>query len=849
MSDWLFRSVIRLVPDSWRDAVRADLEQDARAERHGPLWCAWQAIRVALKLRVTFGGGAMLFDLRYALRSLLRARWFTVGAALTFALGIGVNLAVFLAVDQVLFRALPYQNPQDLVILRGCSPKSGQCGGGMFPDLLAQEAGDRLQTLGEFAHLGMTGGYAVSPTGDEPPLRLVMVSPNLLRVLGVRPVAGRDISEAETQEKQVVALLSYEAWQHRYRGNASVLGKPVGPGARSPTIIGILPRGFLPPAWAIQDASWEGLTLTSNATIMAPVARLRPGASREAAQAEIGSFIASLGSRLKAPNAPADAPLPYIRVDTLGAVLFEQSTDYAWLIAATAAIVLLMACANLAGLLLARGRSREHESAIRTALGASSARIVFTSILETAVVCVAGACLALVVLGLTSRALASVLPPVFGRYMADVSDPRVMGAALLISAIAAVVAGLWPGARLARVQVSAVLQRAGREGRFTRLPGGRSLLAVEAALGVVLVLGAALAVRSFVKLATEDLGYRPENLYRVRISLPRTVVPAENLAQYQTLLQMSADVPGVLAVAGGDSVLANGATAMRRFSKDPTQRGARYEVTAGYFQALGGRVLAGREFSGAEVQSLARVVLLNPAGAALLWPGVRPEDLVGRTVTLKDEEPRLVVGVVPGVFRNRFGEEPEAAVYVPLGTEPRSYGEWIVRMAPHIVPSLPAMRARFAQVAAGQSIQLAAVQDALEPSLRDPRFRAVLFGAFAACALLLASAGLYALAAFEVSLRRYEMGVRLTLGATTREIQRLVVFEALRPVVIGAAIGAVVAVWAGKFLQSFLYKVDAHDPWTMGLVALVLIVTAAAAAWPPARRAARTDPAVVLRAQ
>lgn len=790
----------------------------------------------------------MLFDLRYAIRSLLHARWFTIGAALTFALGIGVNLTVFSAVDQILFRALPYENPQDLVILRSCAINTGKCGGS-FPDLLAKEAEGRLQTLGSFAHLGMTSGYAVSPTGDVPRLRLVTASPNLLSVLGVRPVAGRDISKSETQEKQLVALLSYDAWQSRYGGDTSVLGKTVGSGARSPTIIGILPRGFLPPAWAIQDPKWEGLVLTADAMVLAPVARLRPGVSHEAAQAEMGSLVTSLGPRLTSPRAPADAPPPFIRVDKLDGVLFERWTDYAWLIAATAGLVLLMACANLAGLLLARGRSREHESAIRTALGASWTRILSASILETGLVCAAGAILAFGVLAITSRLVVTVLPPAFGRYMTSAFDPRVVGAALLISSIAAIMAGLWPGARLARVQVSGVLQRAGRSGAVTRLPGGRTLLAIEAALGVVLVLGAALAVRSFVKLSTEDIGYSTDNLYLLTPSYAAGTAGVGKLGPYQTMLQESAAIPGVVAVAGGDSVLVNGATAMRGFSKDRSLRGGRYEINAGHFSAVGSRLLAGREFNDAEVRSLARVAILNPAGVALVWPGVKPEDAVGRSIVLQDEEPRLVVGVVPPLFRNKYGETPEAALYVPLGAEPRSYSQWIVRMSPGMQPPLAAIRERMKQAAGASTVSVVAVQDELEPSLKDPRFRAVLFGAFAVCALLLAAAGLYALAAFEVSLRRYEMGVRLTLGASMQQIQRLVVLEALRPVIIGTSAGAIVALWAAKFLQSYLYQVDARDPWTMAIVALVLLVTAIAAAWIPARRAARTDPAVVLRAQ
>jgi len=296
-------------------------------------------------------------------------------------------------------------------------------------------------------------------------------------------------------------------------------------------------------------------------------------------------------------------------------------------------------------------------------------------------------------------------------------------------------------------------------------------------------------------------------------------------------------------------VMTNGATAMRGFSKDRNIRGARYEVGAGFFRLAGTELVAGREFAGEEVQALAPVAMINEAGLALVWPGVTSKDAVGRVLTLTDEAPRTIVGVVPQLRRNAHGDPEEAALYVPLGNEPAFYGEALLRMAPGVSPPLDQIRQRVTTRIGPRTAAVTSVQASLEPSLQDPRFRAVLLGTMALCALLLAGAGLYAIASFDVSQQRHEMGVRMTLGASATEIQRHVILGALRPTLVGVLCGIVGGWWAAQVIESFLYKTDHRSPLTLAVVAVVLLCTATFAAWIPARRASRTDPAVVLRAQ
>jgi putative ABC transport system permease protein len=841
----LARLALRTVPSSWRDTIARDLADEAARNGSGDGWIARQAIGVGIRLWWTIGGGSLMFDVRYAIRSLWHSRWFAVGAALTFALGIGVNLAIFAAVDRLLFRSLPVPSSRELVLLRVCDPASGRCGTS-FPDAVVRESG-RLTTLGEMAVISFSNSYQATPIpGEAPPIRLMEATPNLLRTLGVKLAAGRDISDEEARDKTTVALLTYESWERRYQRDPSAIGRRIGTAAKPVVIIGVLPHGFVSPSWSVIDPDWDGYVLSTDTSVMAPIARLRPGQTLESAQAEVSALVTALGRQVLSANAKPNTPLPFIKVDRLETKVFERFTQYAWLVVGAAGLVLFMACANLSGLLLARGRSRERDAALRTALGASARRVMFASLIETAIVCAGGALVAMVVLGWSSRGLAAIVPAIFARYMEHVTDLRIVAITLGVSAICAMIAGLWPGARAARVDAITILQRTGG-GHRPRLRGGRSLLAVQAALGMVLVLGAVTAVRSFAVLATEDVGYDAQDLYLVRAS--NRAPQAEQLSQYASMMDVTATMPGVVGTGGSDSVITNGARPMRALAPDRSIPGGRFEVSAGYFQTLRSRLIAGREFTREEVEARVPVAMLSPEGLAAVWPGVRAEAAVNRVLALAGDTPRTIVGIAPRLFHNARGETAEPALYVPLGTEPRFYSEWVMRMSPGVAPPTSAIRERIVALTGAARVEVQSVSGALEPSLKEPRLRAILLGALGGCALLLAAAGLYALAAFEVSLRRYEMGVRLTLGASTRRIQRQVILGAVRPVVTGALGGIVLAWWAGKFLQTFLYQVDARDPWTLALVALMLVVTAAAAAWLPARRASRVDPAVVLRAQ
>ena len=852
MSDWLLRTSLRLVPRHWRESLRIDLEEEARTTGRSCSWCAWQVLLASLRLRTGLGSDAVLTDLRYALRSLGRSRGFALGAIVTFAVGIGVNVAVFSAVDRVLFRSLPFPASNELILLRECSTRTGHCAGS-FPAAVAYEGGRRLNTVGDMAVAGLSGAYRRNPAdADAPSFTLVSISPNLLRVIGVQPVLGRDVSDDEVRGRQSVALVSHEVWQARFGGDANLLGQTLSSDNASVPIVGVLPRGFVVPGWAsspawhgvvVQYSGWSAPAPGPKARINPPIARLRPGSTLEQARAEIQALYASLTA--VQPPRPTPAGPVVLRVDRLEGQLFSRFTEHAWLVVAAAGFVLLMACANVGSLLLARGRARQSDAALRVALGASRRRLLATSVIEALLVCAGGAVVSVLVLLWTGGALRPVLPLAFQQYSAGVLDVRVLGFALIMAALCAIVAGAWPGLLAARVDLQTSLQQSSERLRGERLAGGRVLIAVEACLGVMLVVGCLGALRSFVKLTDEDLGFEPANLYLVSVSVPR-VSQAEAAAAYDQILDTMRQLPGVLAVGGADSVHTHEMTAMSSYSDGGRIEGAQFEVSDDYFRTLGSPLLAGREFSADEVAARAPVAIVNALAANQFWPGRTAEEVVGQRLSLPRQLPRTIVGVSKNLLEY-YGETPSPALFVPLGTEPSRYDAALVRVAPDQIPDRRALVDRVRSLPYSSTGTVADASDGITRITPDPRFRAVLLTALAIAALALAAAGLYALASFDVARRRAEWGLRRALGATSKHLQWKSTSQVIMPMAVGSAVGVVLAYWTASFVQTFMYKVDARDPLTYVAAIAFIILTGAAAAWPAARRAAQADPALVLK--
>ncbi len=791
-------------------------------------------------------------ELRYAIRSILHTPIFAVGATLTFALGIGLNVAVFSAVDRVLFRPLPYDHPEQLVVMTSYRD------GGTDPDwsigapyVLRARQSPAVEELTVSALTPYQFRFAEDADGARY-FAFVPMAYTALRTLGVRPLIGSDFTEEDAHLKRRLAMITYDTWQRQFGGRLDAIGRRIRGASADMVyeITGVLPRDFIPPQvrvtepWSGIALSWQVFDATNTQNLFtSPFIRLKPGISMAQAQAQIDVIAADLG-----PEYPAQPgkPSSVIRLRPLREALFGRYATYVALTFVAATLVLMVACANLASLLLVRARSREHRAAIQLALGASPSRLIQAALAEALLLAASGCALALVVIRMSHEAMARWLPPVFASYVAPVFETRVLLFSLAIATASALVAGVLPGWRASRVDLLSVLQRGARAGSG-RLRGSGALLAIEIALSTVLVLGAVLMGRTLTNLKSEDVGFEPDRLFTVSTPLPPADTPVQ-LRQYNEMLAILRQMPGVQAAAGADSLPMIGII-NRPMSLWAPPGSQRCPATEGLIETLGMRVIAGRTLTADDVQTKARVGMLSMDGLKLVWPGVTPQEAIGRSLTFPEEPPREVIGVVSDVrFQHNAPTFP--SLYVPIGSERFGGMLFAARVAAgHTLTAGDLARELRARGYAPRTVSVAAVADKFATSVVDQTFRARLFAGFGLVALLLAMIGIYAVQSFAATQRRAEFGIRVSLGATRGDLWRLLVRDTLRPAIAGVLFGLLVAYWGAQFLQSFLYGVDARDPWTFVGVAILLLVVAVAAVWMPARRASRTDPAVVLRTQ
>ena len=801
-------------------------------------------------------------DLRFAVRTLWRTPGFTAAAMLTFTLGIGVNLAVLAVVDRMMFRPLPYGDADRLVHIHSYVETRGASPATYLPRTITGRLRASARSLEDIATARVSDGDGVVFDDVGSPLLLDRVSYNLLQVLRVRPVAGRDFTAADATSPEYEVLLDDEVWARLFNRSPDVFTRTFRPdvGRAVYRIIGILPTGFLVPSSSFGERS-DGIvvddlrvfdTQPGGVLSHAAIARLRPGMDVARAQADVDLLAAQIDREEAAEWRSLREALrrnPVV-VQPLRAGLFFLYRPYVWLIVAGVSAVFLLAGINLATLFLARGRSREHDIAIRTALGASRGRLVRAAVVETAVICLVSAAAAVAICLASFDAITSLVPAAFRGLAVSPLDARMVGIVAALALGAAIVAGGWPALRGTRADVLTGLRRDSRSSRG-RLRGGATLLALEAAFGVLLVAGAATTVRSYVGMVFSHPGYEVRDLQVVRATHGRARSYRPGLPMHervQSVLDVVRQTPGVVA-AGAVQAMPVGRVPSTgdAFWKARGMRGSRLSIGDGFFAALGTRVLAGREIGARDLDGTSDTALVSRSGAHALWPAAAVHEMVGRRVDLPDGA-RTIVGVVEDV-RPLPGQPPAPTVYVPFSAADTSqiFVTVAVRMPPGRVLDRAALQAQLDARLGTDLVEVDSVADAFAPYLQRPKFQAVLFGSVAAIGLLVAAVGLYAVAAFEVARRRFEVGVRVSLGATAAQIRRLVVRESLRPVVVGALMGLLAAWWAGRFLQTFVTDVDARDPRTLALVVIVLVVTAIVAAWLPATRASRIDPASVLR--
>lgn len=818
-------------------------------------------------------------DLRYALRGLRRGPVFTATAILTLALGIGGNTVMFTAVHAVLLKPLEYRNPDRLVYFSLDNPKrhirDSPFSATRLEDL--RTSAHSFTAIGAFLHA--PENMTLSGGGEPEALKGARVSSNFLDILGVAPLIGRGFLPPEdTSGGPAVVMLSASLWGRRFGSDRQIAGKTITLNSTPYTIVGILPPGFSfpfagmdfwvpkPPEWSWLAAKyWRGVTILSG------FARLKPQVTLDEARAEMA--VLNKQYVREHSNFPFEKDAT-MRVVALRDRLVANVRPTLWMLLGAVGLVLLIACANVAGLLLARSASRSHELAVRAALGAGRRHLIRQLLVESLVLAVAGGAagvlLALWALRAIDAANVLSLPArVMPLYVPGASGLRLNGAVLAFTAALAtmtgVVFGLLPALRLSRPDLADVLrERAEGAGRPPGIRGAgvRGLLVIgQVALSVILLIGAALLMRSFVLLHNVNPGFEAANLLTVKVALPpaRYDTNAKRAVFFSGLARRVEAIPGVRSAAVamslpttswlGTNVRMRGQTQ----EESQSQNSQLQSVTPGYFHALGVPLRRGREFVPRDNAPGAQpVVIVNESFARRFWPHYPAgENPVGEDIQEGADSSAgwlEIVGIVADVHEGGLASEPKPEFYVPSTLHPPQTAYVVVRAGADPLALANAVRRQVRAIDPDQPISdIKTMQGAFDATLGQRRLTMVLLGVFAGIALLLAAVGLYGVIAYSVAQRTAELGIRRALGAQSGDILRLVVGQGVGLTLAGIALGVGGALALARVMRGFLFEVSPSDPVTFAGIVLLFVAVALAASLLPARRALRIDPAAALR--
>jgi putative ABC transport system permease protein len=827
---------------------------------------------------------ALIQDIRYATRRLIRSPGFTLVAIVTLALGIGANTAVFSVINAVLLTPPPFVHPEQLMLLRVARASEGS-GGLPFSYPTYADLRERSKAFEEMGAWMPFGNFAFSLTGEGEPERVSysMGTASLFDVLRVRPTQGRLFTRAEDTwgSGQRVVLLSDGLWKRRFAGDPSVVGKSMTLDGNPYTVVGVLPREFAfvnfpraPDLWLPMALDpGQGRRYARGVSYLGVIGRLRAGTPVTAAVEE----VKRIGDQIAAENPGFDEESA-IRLQPLSeAAVGSLRTALAALLAAVA-LVLLIACANVANLLLARATAREREIAIRSALGEGRRRLARSLLTESALLGLVGG---VVGIGLAAWGVSLFATmPIFGPsapmrpYMVSAEaihlDWRVLAFTLMVSILTGLVFGALPAFQIARSN----LQQAVKAGASAERKRAREILVVsEIALSVVLLASAGVLVRSLVRLSNVDPGFRADQVLAIDLSLPPSKYPdAERLRVFfDQLLGRVAGLPGVQHVGVVDQPPLGGpvqSTDYRVEGQAPpapgTQRGMPYSVvTPDYFRTMGIEVRSGRGLEPSDDANGARVAVVNEAIARRVWAGENP---IGKRLTLSVEALRVgprgevswdwtvasreVVGVVAAVRHEALSEDPTPETYLPFAQTPVRVVTLVVRSGVEPSQLAASVRREVQAIDPTQPIsRVRTMDDVVKTSIGAPRFRTILFAIFAGLAVTLAVVGIYGVTAYSVTQRTREIGIRMAMGAKAGDIRELVVLGGLRLTVLGVLIGIAGALVATRLLTTLLFETKATDPLTFVVVSLLLAAVTAIACYLPARRAARVDPVVALRSE
>ncbi|MFP5264632.1 MAG: ABC transporter permease [Blastocatellia bacterium] len=800
----------------------------------------------------------LIQDLRYSVRVLLKRPAFTAIIVLALAIGIGANTAIFSVINAILLRPLPYKNPDRISMIWLDNKKLGvDQDWHSYPNYM-----DYKEQNQSFEDMAAFNDRSFNLTGAGEPVRVtgVWATASLFPVMGIEPALGRTFTvEEEEPGKDLVVVISNGLWQRLFGADRDVVGRAINLNGVDRTIIGVMPPSFSFPEK--ETEIWVPLALSPQrkqargAFSLKAVGRLKPGVTIEQARADMGAIATRLQEQY--PNMAGYG----VNLVPLHEQVTGKVRPALLVLLGAVAFVLLIACANVANLLLARAAAREREMAIRAALGARRSRIIRQLLTESVVLAILGGVAGLLIATWGLDVLIALSPPDTPRLEQAGVDARVMAFTLGVSLLTGFVFGLVPALESSKPDMNESLKEGGRGSTGGRRGSRvRSLLVVsEIALSLVLLICAGLMIRSFVRLQAFDLGFNPNNLITMRVQLPGSKYRNEQQAVdfFQRLFKRLESAPGVQAAGGISSIFLSDTPNSTTFTiegRPPQPDAERVEVpvdgvTSNYFRVMGIPLLKGREFDERDVIGSTPVAIINETFARRFFAD---EDPVGKRFVYGDPDPRnpwiTIVGVVADMRRTGFEKAVRPETFLPQYQNPDTALTIVARTASDPAGFANTLRGEVWAVDKDQAVyDIKTMDQTLSEMTSRRRFTMTLLGVLAGVALILAAMGIYGVISYSVTQRTHEIGIRLAMGAQTSDVLRLIVGHAARLAFVGVGVGLVASLFLTRFMSSLLYGVSATDPMTFAAIPLVLTGVALGASYVPARRAMRVDPIVALR--
>jgi predicted permease len=796
----------------------------------------------------------LIQDLRFGIRTLVKNPGFTAVAVIALALGIGANTAIFSVVNAVLLRPLPYNDADRImaVLYEGRIP------------VAPAEFLDWKEQNQVFEHVAAAQYWQPSIAGEDRPEQLwaLNLTADMFNLLGVKPALGRTFSSDEDQPgKEHVVVLGHRLWQRRFGGDPGILGRTITLDGSAYEVIGVMPPDFkFAPFWATRAELWVPLNLAPRmndrrGASLRVFARLKPGVTREQAQAE----MTAINQRLE-QQYPDSKKSFRLSVDPLHELVVGNIRPALLVLLGAVSFVLLIACANVANLLMARATARQKEIAIRTALGAGRLRLVRQLLTESVLLSLTGGVLGLLLAAWGVKALVALSPGKLPRVESIGLDGSVLYFTLAISILTGLIFGLAPALQSSRLDLNESLKEGGRSStEGVRRNRVRRLLVVsEMALALVLLIGGGLMIRSFLQIQAIDPGFNPRNVLTFVVPLAGSghATPEQRLAFFDQLLSRVETLPSVqsasainhLPLAGDSWRLGFTIEGMPDPPPEKRQAAVYRIVRPKYFQVMGASFVKGRDFTEHDTKESPGVAIINESFARRHWPD---QEALGKRIIVTDgnSAPREIVGIVRDLKQSDWTAAPIQEMYLPhyQSAEP-SYMTLVVKSAFEPGGLVAAVQSEVWAIDKSLPVsQVMSMEQAISDSVGQQRFNMLLLGIFAGLALILAAIGIYGVMSYSVSQRTHEIGIRMALGARRGDVLWMIVKQGITLTATGAAVGVVGAFLLSRLMSSLLFGVSAHDPLTFIVVPLILTGVALGASFMPALKATKVDPMVALR--